>query len=757
MKKLLYTILAVTLAQAPFHAIAKDTAKENSKGEYYFSHHGYNKALGFYLDISDKNPKQKNPALYARIAECYRHLGMPEQAAIFYSRALNEAGLMTAKRPGKSTKVNPSAVLPADTKLHYGQVLMTVQCYEDAAIWLRDYQMENPNDRRAANLIKGCENASKAHNGMPEGVETLLAINTDLSEYAPALNLGNNHLVYSSDTTPVVFKKKDKFSGEYFYKIYQVTATKDGQCSNDYQSVNTKGIGKFHDANCVYTRDGQTMYFTRNIVENDILGQSSVPDDKNKVHLQIMIATDYDKTGNKFEKVTSFVYNNKDYSTAHPALSPDGNTLIFASDMPGGEGGSDLYSCKKAADGSWDKPVNLGKAINTEGEEVMPVFLDDNTITFTSDGHPGLGGLDVYYSTWNAGTQSWGTPVNAGVPVNSSYDDMSLVMYDDAQNGYFASNRPCEKGSDNIYHYYRQKLVLNLNVVDAYSGSNIDGATILVTGVKDKYNLTTNANGHTYTPLYPLTVYKVKVSKAGYFDLDTTLATSGIARVHDIDTILRTIRLRPEQAITFVAKILDEETRKPIDNPLIVISKEGSNHTDTINMATGIPFDHTLEPNSIYHINAVKDQYYSDEKVVSTMGLTGIIKLSDTLLMCKLGVGVICQIESIYYDFDKATIRTDALPSLDKLLKFMRFFPHMTIQLNSHTDCRGSDAYNMRLSKARAQSVVQYLISKGIKPNRLRAKGYGKSKPIYKCENCESCDESFRQKNRRTEFEVLTM
>jgi len=757
MKKYLYTILAAALIQMPFQAAAKSVEKDNAKGEYFFAHHGYNKALAFYTDLLDKSPRQKNPLLCARIADCYRLTGQPDQAAAFYSRALNDAKPATGKHPAKAgiNKNTANAQLPNDVTLHYGEVLMTLQCYEDAAMWLREYLATTPNDRRAANLVKGCEHAAALRSGMPEGVETFLSLNTDLSEYGPVIN--NQCLVYTSDTTPVTYKKKDKFTGEYFFKLYQVTATEEGHCSNDFQSVETKGLGKFHDANCAFTKDGQTMYFTRNNVENDIFGQSSVPDDRNKVHLQIMIASDYNKAANKFETVTPFPYNNKDYSTAHPAINPNGDMLIFTSDMPGGEGGTDLYMCRKDNDGKWAAPQNIGKTINTEGAELLPVFLDNNTITFTSNGHPGLGGEDVYYATWNNATQSWGNVVNAGVPVNSSYDDMSLTMYNDGQNGYFASNRPAEKGSENIFHYYRQKLVLKLNLVNSSVGNAIDGATVTLQGAKDIHSLITDAQGSATTPLYPLTSYKVTINKKGYKELKTVFSTSNIKRLHDVDTFYKTIQLEPEQDITFTAKILDEETRKPIDNPLMVISKEGSNHTDTINMATGTPFNHMLEPNAIYHINAVKDSYYSDEKVVSTMGLTGTIKLSDTMLMCRLGVGVICQIESIYYDFNKATIRTDALPSLDKLLKFMHFFPHMRIQLNSHTDCRGSDAYNMRLSNARAQAVVKYLISKGIKANRLQGKGFGESKPIYKCDNCETCDESYRQQNRRTEFQVLSM
>ncbi len=756
MKKYLYTILAVALAQMPLQATAKVT--EMTKGDYFFNHHGYNKALDHYQKLVDAAPRKKDPILAMRMADCYRLTNQPAMAVAYYSKALNDVK-PGAKRPKNkllASKNPANATLPNDIYLHYGQAEMSVECYEDAAMYLRQYLETTPGDRRAAHLIKGCEQAQALHSGMPEGVETFLPINTDLSDFSPTIN--NQHLVFSSDTTPYNFAaKKDKFTGDHFYTIYSVSCKKDGECGSDFKSLSAKGLGKFHDTNPVFTADGQTMYFTRTDIKENFLGESSVPDDNNKVHLQIMIASDYDDASKKYNKIASFPYNNKNYSLEHPALSADGNTLIFASDMPGGEGGFDLYYSKKDANGKWGEPVNLGKEINAEGDEVMPVFLDSKNITFTSNGQAGLGGMDVFYASWNDASQTWGDPVNAGVPVNSPYDDMSLTMYDDQQNGYFASNRPADKEEDNIFHYYRQKLILNLKIADSTTGRDVEGAVVSIMGVKDRYELTTDKQGNTTTPVYPITVYKVTVRKKGYYDLQAKLSTADIKRLREVDILNKTLKIAPEMDITFTAKILDEETRNPIENPLIVVTKEGSNYTDTINMLTGQPFTHGLEADAIYHINAIKDQYYSDEKVVSTKGMTGIIKLTDTMLMCRLGVGAICQIESIYYDFNKATIRTDAVPSLDKLIKLMHDFPHMQIQLNAHTDCRGSAPYNMRLSNARAESVVKYLIEKGVDPARLTPKGFGSTKPIYKCDNCKTCDESFRQQNRRTEFQVLKM
>ncbi len=510
---------------------------------------------------------------------------------------------------------------------------------------------------------------------------------------------------------------------------------------------------KYHDGTCTFVNGGRQMYFTRSSIEADVFGESSVADQNGTVHLDIMIADDYDTIQKRYKKLVPFAYNDKNSSTTHPAVSPDGNVMIFASDIAGGEGGIDLYMCKKEPNGSWGKPASLGKTINTEGEEMFPVFLDNKTISFASNGQVGLGGLDVYYSTWMDDEHKFGAPVNAGMPVNSSYDDMSLTMYEDGRNGFFASNRPAAKKGDNIYHFLKQRVYLDLRVVDAATDAPIEGAAIAIESGRNRQNYTSDATGGLMNNLFPQTRYEIKVSKDGYIAYASEVATGEMGRK---DTMQLVVKLSTE-AVAYKATILDEATKEPIDDAMLVVTKEGSNQTDTFNLSRGEALQKMLDANSVYHINSIKDQYYSDEKVVSTRNGSSIRSIADTIYMCKLSVGAICQVENIYYDYDKSTIRTDALPALNKLLKLLREYPTMEVQLNSHTDCRGSDEYNLVLSTARANAVIKYMVSKGIKSGRLKARGFGEQNQVYKCENCEDCPEEHQQQNRRTEFQVLHM
>ncbi|XZF16212.1 OmpA family protein [Chitinophagaceae bacterium MMS25-I14] len=740
MKKNIYILFfGMTLLQSPIASMAGHNP-DMSKGDYLYNHKAFGEAILSYEKVVKKYPRKKDIMLFTRMADCYRLIKDPANAATWYDKAVS-----INVRKGRND----------DIKLHYAEVLMALERYDDAAAMLNQYLVQKPKDRRAANMLTGCTQSKIPAGTFPDGVTSLLSINTDGSDFSPAIY--GNKLAFTTDSVISGSGKKDKWTGHTYYNLCSVSCNTAGVCGTDLEPLGGKVNSKYHDATCIFTRDGSKMYFTRTAIEEDLFGQSAVADNEGTVRLQIMIADGYDPETKKYKKIHPFPYNGKNYSTAQPAISPDENMLVFASDMQGGEGGIDLYACRKENNGEWGKPVSLGKTINTEGEEMFPVFTDNKTLAFASNGHPGYGGLDVFYTTWNDNGQQWSTPVNAGRPVNSPYDDMSLTMYDDHLNGYFASNRPAMKKGDNIYHLFKEKIFLGLTIIDSVSGRSLSDVAISMQSAEDTRSFSSDADGRLTTQLYPMAGYNITLKKQGFnpYTMHVSAAGNNVT-----DTLLRTVKMLPEDNIPYAASILDEATRTPIENPMLVITREGSNITDTINLQTGVPLHIELKAGNVYHINAVKENYYSDEKTVSTKNRPegfSITGFSDTILMCKLTIGAICQIENIYYDFNKATIRSDAKPSLDKLLKLLRQYPAMKVQLNSHTDCRGADEYNMKLSVERANVVIRYMSSKGINANRLKAKGFGSANPVNRCEDCENCPEEKRRQNRRTEFQVLTL
>ncbi len=402
------------------------------KAEYYFSHMAFSKAIVYYEKILEKGDDAQ---VFNRLGDCYRLTGNVPQAASCYARVVAMNKVTDALR------------------LKYAKVLMQLQQYDSAATLLRVYVANNPTDRRAVNMAKGCELAPTHLRAIPKGQPVLLAFNTDRSEMAPALWNGN--LVFASDSAVSVRKKRTDWTGAACYNLYSAACDENGNCGTNYVSAGKTGRWniEWHDGPATFNAAGDTMYFTRTRYNDKLLFRGAVPNGDSVVVLEIMMATGYDPNTSTFKNVHPMPFNRANYSVAYPTISLDGNTFIFSSTMNGS--GSDLYMSKRNKRGKWMQPINLGPNINTEGEEVFPYLVNDTTLIFASDGHPGLGGLDIYTSSWDQNTGTFLPPVAMGIPVNSSYDDMSMAISAEG-NGYFSSNRPANAAGDNIYFYRKR-------------------------------------------------------------------------------------------------------------------------------------------------------------------------------------------------------------------------------------------------------------------------------------------------------------
>lgn len=717
--------LLMMYAPAAFAAPGEDLMK----ARYLYTHLAFNEAIPYYEKVA---ANENSSEIYTQLGDCYRLIKKPEQAAVYYAKAVAINGVQPL------------------TRLQYAKVLMSLQRYADAVVQLRLYQQQFPSDRRADNMIKGAEHAEAQYAAIPGGTAKLLSLNTNGNEFGPALR--NNELIITADTIIAGSGKTDKWTGEPFYNLYAVKCDNDGNCQPEFRKVGTNLNSKFHDGPLTFSSDGRDAYFTRTNFVHRFLVDNARKDEADVVHLQIMVASGYDSSKGSFQSIKPFPYNNKSYSTAHPSISPSGNTLVFCSDMPGTEGGTDLYVSRRSGDGTWSVPANLGKHINTEGEEMFPYLHDDNTLYFASDGWPGLGGLDLF----KVSLEGSDAPEHLDIPLNSSADDMSLTLLSDGSTGYFASNRAAAKSGDNVYRYTKQELHLALMITDEYSGKPVSGCTVNLESVPDKRSMTTGSDGALTTRIYPMANYMVKLSRPGY--QPQTISFSALSN-RPADTIRKSVSLRPNTQITYNAVIMDRATKLPIEDPVVVITRIGSTQKpDSVLVPGSGRFIGSLERNSEYQVYAVKPDYYSEEKYISTKGIIpgSNDQLRDTIFMKKLEIGAIIRIENIYYDYDKANIREDAKPSLNRLLDLMTQSQGMHIQINAHTDCRGSDTYNRKLSDARATSVVRYLTEKGIDAGRLQSRGFGESSPVEPCD-CSRCSEAQYQQNRRTEFQILKM
>lgn len=735
MKIISYAFILMALL-LPFTGSAE--SKDLLRADYLYRNLAFHDAIPFY-EKAIAEEENKSADVYVRLADCYRLTRQPVPAAEWYGRAV---------------QLQPN--LPDEAKRHYGEVLMNLQRYDEAAVYLKQYQAARPGDRRAANLLAACQSASQLKNAIPLGSAKLLDLNTDGSDFGPAIR--GAELVFTSDSASgVVSAKKDGWTGNPFYSMYRINCDQEGRCSGAPRPITGKLNSKYHDGPAAFSPDGRQFYFTRTTQARQFISQQPVSDNSGTVRLQIMVAGDYDTAAGTYQRIDAFKYNDKNYSTAHPAISPDGQYLVFSSDMPGGLGQTDLYLCKWEA-GGWSRPQSLGSMINTEGDEMFPVFLDNERLSFASNGHVGLGGLDVYITKFNRANGSWSEPEHAGTPINSSYDDMSYVTYGGGKYGYFASNRPAAKKGDNIYHFHRQELYLSLQVVDSLRGTPLSQATVHFQNDPGARTEMTGADGRIMTRLYPQPAQQIRVSRPGYQTVSLNLAAP--ATRGERDTIHMVVKMKSDASISYNVIVLNETTREPIPEPLLVMTPIGMGKADSIRLATGAVLTRSLDPGRTYNVYAVKDNYYGNEKVVSTKDVrpgAAPIVIWDTIFMKRLSVGEIYRVDNIYYDFDKANIREDAKPALNRLLELLQQYPAMRIQVNAHTDCRGKESYNLRLSRERAASVIRYLQQRGIDPKRLQSQGYGETMPVTECSDCDRCSEEIHQSNRRTEFTIIAL
>lgn len=708
--------------------------KELMIADYMYTHLAFAEAIKHYEKVVEYND---DPIIMVKLGDCYRMIDKFSEAVACYTIAMKKEDF------------------PSYAYQNYADALMTLGRYKEAKELFLKYQTTDQGNRSVANKINSCDYADSLLKLPPSGILHFETFNTDGYEFGPSFR--NTDLVFTTDSVyDSENKKMDKWTGDSFYQIRFTETNEQGKPSSEVKNLGKKVNGKYHDGPCTFCHDGDTMFFTRTNYGVSMINNGPKSDPNKLVHLQIMIASKQNPETKEYEKIKSFVYNKSTYSTIHPTLSYNGKKLVFASDMPGGEGGIDLYMTTLDARGKWTKPINLGKGINTEGDEVFPSFYNDSILYFSSNGWPGLGGLDIYRSVWSEEKWTFVSPKHMGVPVNSSYDDMSFIQHRNLSMAYLASNRPAGKANDNIYSYEAQSIFLNLVIVNGATKKPLQDCYIEFVSTPDNRTFNSDANGKLFTPLYLQTDYMVRINKAGYKPVEVPLSTLSVV---GNDTITKTITMASNFLISYSAIVLDEKTKQPIVDPSVVWMEKEGIKTDTVKLATGEILHVELKPNSTYHTYAVKTNYYSKEKYISTKGIEGGIGTTyiiDTLYAKKLEVGEVYKIDNIYYDYNKATIRQDAKPSLDQLISLLNLYPNMKIQLNSHTDCRGSDVYNLKLSQNRARAVVNYLIERGISMDRLKFRGFGESMPVNDCD-CLKCTEEQYQENRRTEFQIIAL
>ncbi|HEB62579.1 MAG TPA: OmpA family protein, partial [Bacteroidetes bacterium] len=473
--------------------------------------------------------------------------------------------------------------------------------------------------------------------------------------------------------------------------------------------------------------------------------------------------------------------NSYGYKVFHPSWDEENNRLYFASDMPGGYGGTDIYSIKYV-NGKWIELKNLGSDINTEANEAFPFIYKSKYLFFASKRKGGKGGFDIYFSLQN--DDKFESPVNLGPRFNSRSDDFGLILNDDSNLGYFTSNRPGGIGKDDIYKFVSGKSIFRifnnyytLRILDSKKEEPVENARITfskfklvpaespriekIKGVEKEIIYTidpnslveskpvySNEQGEYFLKLKDLS-YILKVKKEGYLPYSGLLKATGGNKLIEV-------KLIPEILDTFQFSFLDSETKNQIKD--VNIKMEGGEENN-IKYENDNYFIVLLRGEKI-DLEVSKDGYVS-KKVEIEHGLTPakfdvvLEKKPKYVKYLPTTKGEVVVLKDIYYDYNSAKLSTKAKKELNKLSIHLKKYPKLKIELSSYTDSRGKKDYNQKLSEKRSANAKKYLIRKGISAKRIVAKGYGESQPKNHCVDGVKCSEKEHAINRRTEVKVI--
>ena len=637
-------------------------------------------------------------------------------------------------------------------RLYYGLELRSNGKYEEAAKQFNEYARLAPADPRGKELSGNLEAVKElATDNKVYTVENLASQNTPASEIGVAFY--KDGIIYSSNSgSEVGIVKTDEWTGRRFYDLYY--AARKGEGFSAPVSVSGSRLNKsYHEGPAVVSADGKELYFTQS--DNDVNSTNSTED--KTVKLRIMRA-DWDASKQEWVNIREINLVNEQYSVGHPALSKDGKALYFMSDMPGGQGETDLYVSYRDANNNWGPPVNLGANVNTKGRELFPYVGEDGTLFFASDGHIGLGGLDIYSANLAGGV--WGSIQDLGAPINSSSDDFGYIIDLKSKSGYFVSNRPGGKGDDDIYKFKKSGVSLCGYVQDGGTRNMLAGVEVrLLDGDKVVSTKTTGAKGEFCFMILENKNYKVTAALRNY-----QASSTEIYPAKTNQTVQMTLS---QLGGIDLAVCVNQKGKGTLEGASVELTNRGTGEKTNCVVTATCKCNFDLEPDFDYKICATKEsanpkaQYEITCKTFSTRGKTAPASMSETLDLTYLEESATLKLDNLYFDAGKWNIRPDATAELEKLLQIMQHFPKMVIEISSHTDCHGSAASNDELSAKRAKACMDYLLAHGISETRMKAIGYGEHKLVNSCA-CEgsvesNCTEEQHQQNRRTEFKIIKL
>lgn len=654
MKKAVYIIVCLLLTAIAAGCRTPKLSKADAqfqRGEYYDASVTYKKV---YNKLRKKEERPQRGEVAFKMGRCYKLLNMSARASAAFQNALRY------EYPDSTTHFMLAQALHADGK--YAAALRSYDKYLEFC----------PDDSLAINCAEGCRTAQEIRaRGSRYVVKQAKLFNSRRADFCPMyLGADCDQIYYTSTTEKATGDKKSEITGMKNADVFFSKKNEKGEWERP-EPVEGELNTEFDEGIVAFSPDAQTMYLTK--ARRELNAPTSV---------EIYTSTRSDA---KWSAPVKFEITADTLSTfGHPAVSPDGEYLYFVSDMPGGYGGKDIWRISlKERQGSL---VNLGPDINTEGNDDFPYVRSDGSLYFSSDGHPGMGGLDIFRATavGDPADLRWKVE-NMGFPINSAGDDFGIT-FGKGEDGFFSSNRGDARGYDHIYSFE-------------------------------------------YDPV----------------------------------------------RITIEGLVMDKD-EEPVKNAIIrIVGNDGSNQKEVARDDGSFSF--ALQRGVKYVMLAGAKGYLNQKQEFASDSTMEDANYWVEFILPSISKPSV--VENIFYDYDKADLRPESKTALNELIAVLHDNPNVTIEMASHTDRWGSDAYNINLSERRAKSVVDYLVENGISRDRLQPHGYGKSRPktvtkriarlypqfkegdILTEEFIKTLSEEDQQAadqiNRRTEFSVLSL
>jgi len=580
-----------------------------------FNNMQYNVALTKYKKaLSKAKAKPDKEQISFQMAECYRITNNTKKAEAAYKRLVKT----------NFAQNNPLVYL------YLAQAMKSNEKYKEAKTYFDKYTELAPDDPRGRNGAQSCTLAQEwIDNPTKYKISVEKALNSKESDFsATYADKLYNTIIFTSTRDAATGKDMDNWTGQNFSDLFVSKLDPKGQWSTPVQLetgnvVNTEA----NEGNPAVNGKFNQMYFTRCF------------NDKGSLQgCKIMVSR---RAGRNWGEPKALDLGGDSTTVfGNPSVSPDELTLFFSSDLPKGQGGKDIWmATRKTASDEFGHVANLGPVINTPGDEMFPFMRNDTTLYFSSNGHPGMGGLDIFKSTFSNG--EWTKPVNMQVPINSPGDDFAIVFNPEEDKGFFSSNRKGGRGSDDLYSFVNPPVIFTLSgvVKDENTLQFIQGAVVKMTG----------SNG---------TSVESRTDAQGHYSFNKA----------------------------------------------------------------------QVKANTTYELICLKDNYFNKKAKETTVGLESSKDFTVDFRLQPIPDKPIV-LPDILYDLAKWDLKPQYQDSLQGLIKTLDENETIIIELASHTDSRGTDESNDVLSQKRAESVVNYLIDRGIDPDRLIAKGYGERVP----------------------------